>query len=120
MPQVNSEPLRVGLIGCGNIAGGYGRSLATRPDLVTIVGAFDIDAEKRQTFTDEFGGTGFDTVEALLENSDIEAVINLTAHHAHAEVSSKALEAGKHVHSEKPLAGTREDGRMLVSLADRL
>ena len=44
-------------------------------------------------------------------------VVNLTIHEAHAGVSRAALEAGKHVHSEKPLATTREDAAQLVALA---
>lgn len=119
MPKSSFDPLRVGLIGCGNIAGGYGGSLSTRPDLIDIIGAFDIDADKRHAFTSEFGGKGYDTLDALLADPDIEAVINLTAHHAHAEVSSLAMKAGKHVHSEKPLAASREDGRMLLDLAEQ-
>lgn len=119
MGNASLDPLRVGLIGCGNIAGGYGRSLSTRPDLVHIAGAFDLDSDKRDLFTSEYGGHGFDSVEALLAAPDIEAVINLTAHHAHADISSMAMIAGKHVHSEKPLAGSREDGRMLLELAEK-
>lgn len=119
MSKAGFEPLRVAVVGCGNIAGGYGRSLSTRPDLVQIAGAFDVDQAKVKAFTGEFGGKGYLTLDALLANPDIEAVINLTAHYAHADVSAQAMQAGKHVHSEKPLAGTREDGRRLLDLSHR-
>ena len=111
------EPLRVALVGCGNIASGYGRSLATRPDLVRIMGVFDVDQAKVDSFIGIFSGRAYPTLEALLADPEIEVVINLTAHHAHAEVSSKAMLAGKHVHSEKPLAGSREDGLRLLELS---
>lgn len=117
MSQQSYEPLRVAIVGCGSISGPYGESLSTRPDLVRITGAFDVDKEKRAVFVDKYGGAAYDTLDDLLAAQDVEAVINLTAHHAHVEVSTKALQAGKHVHSEKPLAGTRDDGRKLLELA---
>ncbi|MBI4553549.1 MAG: Gfo/Idh/MocA family oxidoreductase [Candidatus Latescibacteria bacterium] len=111
------DPLRVAIVGCGNISGAYGKSLKTRPDCARLMGAFDVDQEKAAAFVKEHGGRHYPTLEALLADPEVEAVINLTAHRAHAPVTSQALEAGKHVHSEKPLAGTREDGRRLVALA---
>jgi predicted dehydrogenase len=57
------------------------------------------------------------SVDDLLGDSEIELVINLTVPAVHAEVSRKALEAGKHVYSEKPLATKRADGQMLLEAA---
>ena len=54
----------------------------------------------------------------LLTDDDIEIVINLTVPLAHAEVSASIIEAGKHVYSEKPLAATLDDGRMIMAKAD--
>jgi len=68
-------------------------------------------------FAGAHGGKAYRELEALLADPEVELVINLTAHHAHAEVTGRALEAGKHVHSEKPLAGTWEDGVACVRLA---
>src|SRR2546422_7061 len=113
------EPLRVAIIGCGNISGGYANSLKTKPEKVTIVGATDVDPERTRTFVQTHGGTAYPDLGAVLSDPKIEAIINLTIHHAHAGVTCAALEAGKHVHSEKPLAGTLADGRRCVELAAR-
>jgi predicted dehydrogenase len=56
-------------------------------------------------------------VEDLLANPEVELVINLTIPAAHAEVSLKALEAGKHVHCEKPLAVELADGKRVLETA---
>ena len=111
------KPLNVAIVGCGNISRGYGNSLRTRPDLVNIVGVYDIEPQKAQAYADEYGGQVYLSLEALLTDEEVEAVVNLTSHGAHALVSGAALEAGKHVHSEKPLASTHEDGQRLLSLA---
>src|SRR5262245_30196630 len=99
------DPLRVAIVGCGNISGGYARSLKTRPEKVTLIGATDVDHDRTRDFVENHGGKAYPSLEAALADGQVEAIINLTAHHAHAEVTCAALEAGKHVHSEKPLAG---------------
>jgi predicted dehydrogenase len=113
------EPLRVAIIGCGNISAGYTNSLKKKPEKVTLLGATDVDAERARVFAGTHGVVAYPDLAALLADERVEAVINLTAHHAHAEVTLAALEAGKHVHSEKPLASTLEDGRRCVELAEK-
>jgi predicted dehydrogenase len=56
---------------------------------------------------------------ALLADRDIDIVLNLTVPAAHAEVSSAAIAAGKHVFTEKPLATSLGDARALVGAAER-
>jgi predicted dehydrogenase len=58
------------------------------------------------------------TVDELLAHTDVDAVLNLTPVDAHYALSSRALEAGKHVYSEKALAATVDEARRLVALAD--
>ncbi|MBI3910559.1 MAG: Gfo/Idh/MocA family oxidoreductase, partial [Armatimonadetes bacterium] len=112
-----TRPIRVAIVGCGNIAGRYAECLATRPDKVTLIGAFDVDPGRTAAFASTHRCRPYDTLDRLLADPEIEAVINLTAHHAHAEVTLAALEAGKHVHSEKPLAATWKDAIQCVELA---
>ena len=69
-------------------------------------------------FVERFGGIDYPSLEALLADPAIDAVVNLTSHGIHAEVTTAALEAGKHVHSEKPMAGSYAEARRLVELAD--
>ncbi|MDA1192425.1 MAG: Gfo/Idh/MocA family oxidoreductase [Candidatus Poribacteria bacterium] len=115
---MSSSPLKVAIVGCGGISGPYGASLNTKPDKIEIIGAYDVDAERAKNWTTQHGGKPYATLDALLAEDAIEAVVNLTIHHAHAEVSQAALNAGKHVHVEKPLATTLQDGIETVRLAE--
>ena len=113
------KPLRVAVVGCGNISGAYGSSLKTKPDVVQIMGAFDVLTDQAKAFVNNYGGCVYEKIEDVIADPEVEVIINLTSHHAHAKVSSMALSAGKHVHSEKPLATTRSDGKMLLELAKK-
>ena len=55
----------------------------------------------------------------MLADDRVETVVNLTVPQAHAEVTAACLEAGRHVHSEKPLALTHAEAQELVELAAR-
>ena len=57
------------------------------------------------------------SVAELLADPAIEIVLNLTIPNAHAEIALAALEAGKSVYNEKPLASSREDGQQILALA---
>lgn len=116
--MLHHDPLRVAIVGCGNISGGYANSLKKKPEKVTIIGATDVDPARAEAFAESHGVAAYADLDALLADERVETVINLTAHHAHAEVTRAALKAGKHVHSEKPLAGTLEDGRRCVALSE--
>lgn len=115
----NFDQLRVAIVGCGNISGAYGSSLKTKPELVQIIGAFDVLTDQAKAFTSNYGGRVYKQLDDVMADPEVEAIINLTSHHAHAKVSSMALSAGKHVHSEKPLATNRSDGKTLLELAKK-
>ncbi|WP_202913447.1 Gfo/Idh/MocA family protein [Acuticoccus sediminis] len=107
----------VAIIGCGFVADLYMRSLSLYPE-VTVVGAFDIRGERLKAFTDHWKIPLFPSREALFEALPADGlVLNLTNPTAHFEVSRAALEAGRHVYSEKPLAMTMEDAHALAALA---
>jgi len=112
------EPLGVAIVGCGRIAEHYAASLCTRPDKVRLVGGFDVVPERARELTDKHGGRAFESCDALLNEPDVAIVANLTFQQTHAAVTEQALSAGKHVHSEKPLACSRDDGKRLLQLAD--
>jgi predicted dehydrogenase/sugar phosphate isomerase/epimerase len=107
----------VAIVGCGNIAAAYARQIATYPH-VRLIGSQDIDRARSEKLAADFGGKVYDSLDDVLADPAVEIVVNLTIHHAHVEVVTRCLEAGKHVHTEKPLAMTHADARRLVELAD--
>lgn len=117
-PNASGLPLRVAIVGCGNIAGPYARSIAAH-DEIELVAVTDVDAARAAAFGAEHGCRVHATLEALLADPDVQLVVNLTVHHAHFAVSRQALEAGKHVYSEKPMALEAAEARQLVDLAER-
>ena len=112
----SAPPLKVAVVGCGNIAGGYGEAMLRCPE-IKILGASDIDPARAKDWVGKFGGQAYASLDAVLADPQVEAVINLTIQQAHVEVVTKCLQAGKHVHSEKPLAPTFAEAQKLVDLA---
>jgi len=108
----------VAVVGCGRIAEQYGKSLRTKPDKVRLVGGYDVIPERAQEYVAEHGGKAYDSFDALLGDDAVQIVLNLTIQQEHASVTEQAFRAGKHVHSEKPLACSRDDGQRLLQLAD--
>lgn len=109
-------PLKLAIVGCGNIAGPYSKDIQRHPEL-QIVGFYDVDVSRAQAFAAEHGGKAYSSLEALLADPEVEAVVNLTVFDAHYRVVRAGLEAGKHVYSEKPLALKYSEARELVELA---
>ena len=95
------------------------KTLALHPQL-ELVGVTDRDESRLAAFTAYHGVRRFDSVSALLDEGSVELVLNLTNPDSHYEVSRAALEAGKHVYTEKPLAMDFEEAKQLVALAERL
>jgi predicted dehydrogenase len=109
--------VRLAIVGCGNIAERYGAAIKATPEL-ELVAATDLELERAQRFVEVNGGVAYATLDELLADRLVETVLNLTIATAHVAVTRAALEAGKHVHTEKPLALGYDDARALVELAD--
>lgn len=110
------KPLNVAIVGCGVIAGPYSKDILTHPEL-KLVGFYDLDPARAEKHVAEYGGRVFGSYEEVLAAPDVGVVVNLTIHHAHYAVVKQALEAGKHVYSEKPLAMSYREAAALVQLA---
>ena len=106
---------RVGIIGCGNISGIYLTNCRKLPGL-ELVACADLDMRRAEAKAAEHGIRAA-TVDELLADPAIDLVVNLTIPAAHAEVNNRALAAGKHVYTEKPLATRRADGAATLALA---
>lgn len=108
---------KVGVIGCGAISKIYLKNLTGLFKMVEVAAVADIIPERAQSKALEFNIPKACSVEELLADKDIEIVVNLTIPKAHAEVSEAALESGKNVYLEKPLAVNRDDGRRVIQKA---
>ena len=106
----------VGLIGAGVISDTYLTNLTSFPDLRVLFVA-DIDTARAAAQATKFDVPRAGTVTELLADPEIELVVNLTVPTAHVDVGLAALESGKHVWAEKPLAMDRQTGRKLLDRA---
>lgn len=107
--------LRIGLIGCGNISTAYLSRAANFKDII-FRGVSDMNEAAAATRGAEFGVEAM-SVADLLAHPEIDVVLNLTIPSAHFAISKQALEAGKHVYSEKPYVLSVAEGRALADLA---
>ena len=111
--------VNIGVIGCGKIA--QVRHLpeyATNPH-VRIAGLYDINAERAAMLAEQYGAKAYPSMEALLADPSIDAVSICTANFAHCDATVAALEAGKHVLCEKPMAVTLADCEKMVETAKK-
>ena len=111
------DTVKIGIVGCGNISAAYLRTAAAFPVLEAVACA-DMFLERAQARAEEFGVPRACTMEELLADPEIQIVVNLTTPQAHTPVNLAALEAGKHVYTEKPLAIAREDGGQVIAMAE--
>ena len=109
--------MRVGVVGCGIVAKLYVEGSAAFESF-EVVACADLDLESAEAFADVHGLT-MATVDELIADPSIDVVLNLTPPAAHAAVIRAALEAGKHVYTEKPITTTVAEGRDLLAEADR-
>lgn len=106
----------VAIVGCGVIADAYAVDVAGAPEL-DLVGVFDLRPAVLAEFAERHGTRPFASLEDLLADPAVSIVVNLTAHTAHYPVSRAALEAGRHVYSEKPLTLDPGEAQELVAIA---
>lgn len=109
--------IRVGVIGCGKIAQvRHIPEYVANPDC-ELVAFFNPNRKRAEDMAEKYGGKVYDTAEELLADPTIDAVSVCAANYAHAELTIKALKAGKHVLCEKPMATTIEDCEAMVAAA---
>jgi predicted dehydrogenase len=107
----------VAVIGCGDIARvRYFPWIAALPEF-KLAGAWSRTRLACEGIVGRYGGKAYDSVEALLGDAEVEAVIVATPHPSHAELAMRALERGKHVLVEKPMATSLADADRLCRAA---
>jgi predicted dehydrogenase len=97
------QPLNVGVIGLGTISVQYLQTI-DRLEPVRLVAVADLDPARAAAVADRRAGVQACSVPELLASPDVDLVLNLTIPAAHADIALQAIEAGKGVYGEKPLA----------------
>lgn len=111
---LNDTQLRAGVIGAGVFGGHHARKYAAS-NRAELVGVYDVHPERANQLAGDLGCRGFTDVHALIEACDAVTVASPAI--AHYEAVKTALNAGRHVLVEKPLADTAALGRELVDIA---
>lgn len=112
-----NDRLRIGIIGCGGMAGGHMRALvrmreAENIEVAAVCDLWDKRAEEASKIT---SGKIIKDYRRLLEDKDIDYVLVATPEHWHAQCTLDAASAGKHVYCEKPMTYTIEEAKKVVA-----
>jgi predicted dehydrogenase len=110
--------LRIGIVGCGNIAGCHARAY-TKLDGIELAAFCDIEEQKAARFVEQYSGRAFADVEAMLKADRLDAVSVATTPTAHRGPAIAALKRGVPVLCEKPLAPSVADGAAMVQAAEQ-
>ena len=111
------KKFNVGVLGIGDISDVYINNLK-KYDIIQINACASRHIKNAQQKANQYNiPKAYGSSDELINDPEIDIVLNLTIPAYHAELTIKALEAGKHVYSEKPLAATLEDAEKIISLA---
>ena len=108
--------LGVALVGTGGVAHMHAQGFAQHRN-VSLVGAYSRSDEKRMGFAATYGMTPYDSIDALLADDKVDAVAILTPTPTHVDYALAAMEAGKHVLIEKPVARDTTELQKLIDAA---
>ena len=114
---MNNQKMRVGVVGCGAISDIYISNMMTKFKNLEVVACcaahYENAVKKAEKYKIEAR-----SYEAILSDESIDVVVILTPAPTHFNLIKQALEAGKHVYTEKTMTVSREDARELLALAD--
>lgn len=116
--EKREKKLKVAIIGCGSVSNRYIPHLQTSP-LIEIVSLCDIKHERAVAQNKQYNvnAATYATIDEMLKGVPFDMMITLTDMQVHGTLNKKALLAGKHVWSEKPMANTYAEGKALLDLA---
>jgi phthalate 4,5-cis-dihydrodiol dehydrogenase len=108
--------LGLGIVGAGRVAANHARA-AQRLDDVALRAIAEVDDARRTAFAQEYACDGEASLDALLQRDDVGLVVLALPHRLHAEAAIQALQAGKHVLVEKPMAMSVEECDRMIAAA---
>lgn len=110
------SPIRIAVVGAGLLGTRHARVFSEQPEC-RLVGVVDVNQERAQTVAARFGATAYTDLQTVLADDLVDAVAVVTPDFLHRDPVVAALQAGKHVFVEKPLATTLAEVRELVQLS---
>jgi predicted dehydrogenase len=113
--MTTQSPMKVGIVGAGNISATYVATLHMF-DFIRVKSIYDVYEESAKKLAEQFGLQAV-KLDAMLADPEIGLIINLTTPTSHYAISKKALLAGKHVYSEKPLGVSMAEAEELMAIA---
>lgn len=112
------EKLRVAVVGAGYWGPNLARNFAASPEW-ELAAVCDLDMGRAKAVADRVGAPATSSLCEVLDDTSIHAVAIATPARTHGQIASAALDKGKHVVVEKPLADSREVGVDMVEIAER-
>ncbi|MDR1531081.1 MAG: Gfo/Idh/MocA family oxidoreductase [Clostridiales bacterium] len=110
--------MKIGFVGCGAISGIYLKNITEVFKELEIAGVCDLIRERAEDAAKAYSVPKiYKDMHELFADPEVDIVLNLTRPYEHYEVTKAALEAGKHVYTEKPLGAALEEGVALAGLA---
>ena len=111
--------IKIGIVGVGAISGIYLENITKMFQEIEIVGVCDLIASRAENAAKQYNiSKVYRDMYALFEDPTVDIVLNLTRPYEHFGVTMAALQAGKHVYTEKPLAASLEEGIAIMQLAE--
>ncbi|MGH7833565.1 MAG: Gfo/Idh/MocA family protein [Candidatus Binatia bacterium] len=117
----NREPIRklkLGIVGIGVGASEILPAMEATPNIELVAGA-DVNPRVRETFHQRYGARTYDSIEKLCDDPDVEAVWISTPNKFHAPHTIIAVERGKHVVVEKPMAISLQEAEGMIAAAQK-
>ena len=113
------KTVKIAMIGVGCISGIYLDNITKVFKEIELIGVCDLVRERAENAQKNYGVPKiYETMHDAFADPEVDIVLNLTRPYEHFEVTKAALEAGKHVYSEKPLGASLEEGIQLRALAE--
>ncbi len=108
--------LKIGVLGAGHL-GKIHLKLAQQSEKLNLIGFYDPNPENSKKIEAEFGYRSFDSITELIENVDIVDIVTPTL--SHFECAKLAVQAGKHIFLEKPIANSVQEAEEIIELAKK-
>jgi len=112
--------MKIGILGCGKIVRVRHAPECVANPQIELAGFFDIRIDRAKELTEEYGGRVYASVDEMLKDESIDGVIVCTSNKTHAEITIKALRAGKHVLCEKPMCTSVKEALDMESNANKV